>query len=54
VILFFAADPELVIAPLPQFCSASNPARYEATTQGAHIERELERAYRNRGQAPPP
>jgi isopenicillin N synthase-like dioxygenase len=54
VILFFAADPEQVIAPLPQFCNANNPPRYDATTQVAHIERELARAYRNRGQPPPP
>lgn len=53
VILFFAADPELVIAPLPQFFSEANPPRYEATTQVAHITRELERAYRNRGEPPP-
>ena len=54
VILFFAADPDQVIAPLPQFCSPDNPPRYDATTQVAHIERELSRAYRNRGQTPPP
>jgi isopenicillin N synthase-like dioxygenase len=54
VILFFAADPEHVIAPLPQFCNAANPPRYDATTQVAHIERELARSYRNRGESPPP
>jgi isopenicillin N synthase-like dioxygenase len=48
VILFFAVDPEHVVAPLPAFVSASRPARYPPTTQGEHIERELERARRNR------
>jgi hypothetical protein len=37
-----------VVAPLPAFVSASRPARYPPTTQGEHIERELERARRNR------
>jgi isopenicillin N synthase-like dioxygenase len=48
VILFFAVDPEHVIAPLPPFVSETNPPRYEPTTQGEHIKRELERARRNR------
>jgi len=52
VILFFAVDPEHVIAPLPRFVSQENPARYAATTQGEHIQRELERAHRNRDEAP--
>ena len=50
VILFFAVDPEHVIAPLPQFVTQANPSRYEPTTQGGHIQRELERARRNRDQ----
>ena len=48
VILFFAVDPEHVIAPLPQFVSEANPPRYAPTTQGEHIKAELERARRNR------
>ena len=48
VILFFAVDPEHVIAPLPQFVSEAQPARYAPTTQGDHIRDELERARRNR------
>lgn len=50
VILFFAVDPEHVIAPLPKFVSEARPSRYPATTQGEHIKRELERAHRNRDQ----
>lgn len=48
VILFFAVDPEHVIAPLPRFVSEANPPRYAPTTQGEHIKAELERARRNR------
>jgi isopenicillin N synthase-like dioxygenase len=51
VVLFFAVDPEHVIAPLPPFVSETRPARYEPTTQGGHIQAELERARRNRDQA---
>jgi isopenicillin N synthase-like dioxygenase len=51
VILFFAVDPEHVIAPLPRFVSDSNPPRYSPTTQGEHIKTELARAYRNRDES---
>lgn len=53
VILFFAVDPEHVVAPLPQFVSEANPPRYPPTTQGEHIQRELERSRRNRDQHQP-
>lgn len=54
VILFFAADPEHVIAPLPQFVNEANPPRYAPVTQGEHIKAELERARRYRDQASQP
>jgi isopenicillin N synthase-like dioxygenase len=50
VILFFAVDPEHVIAPLSQFVSEAMPSRFAPTTQGGHIKDELERARRNRDQ----
>lgn len=37
LILFNAFDADAVIAPLAEFVSADNPARYEPTTQVAHI-----------------
>jgi hypothetical protein len=54
VILFFAADPEHVIALLPQFVNEANSPRYAPITQGEHIKAELERARRYRDQASQP
>lgn len=48
LILFNAFDADAVIAPLPEFVSASNPARYAPTTQVAHINAEVSAAVANR------
>lgn len=48
LILFNAFDADAVIAPLPQFVTADNPARYEPTTQVAHINGEVSTAMTNR------
>ena len=47
LILFNAFDAEAVIAPLPEFVTATNPARYEPTTQVAHINAEVSAAVAN-------
>jgi isopenicillin N synthase-like dioxygenase len=47
LILFFAVDGDYPVAPLPEFISNDQPARYEAITQDAHIEAELARAAKN-------
>ncbi len=44
IILFFAVDGDYTVAPLPQFVSRENPARYKSITQDEHIARELERS----------
>lgn len=48
LILFNAFDADAVIAPLPQFVSSDNPARYEPTTQVGHINAEVTAAMENR------
>ncbi len=47
LILFNAFDADAVIAPLPQFVSDDNPARFEPTTQVAHINAEVSAAVAN-------
>lgn len=47
LILFNAFDADARIAPLPQFVGADNPARYEPTTQVAHINAEVSTAVAN-------
>ena len=48
LILFNAFDADAVIAPLPEFVSTDNPARFEPTTQVAHINAEVSAAVANR------
>jgi len=47
LILFNAFDAEAVIAPLPEFVTEDNPARFEPTTQVAHINAEFGAAIAN-------
>jgi len=47
LILFNAFDADAVIAPLPEFVSDDNPARFEPTTQVAHINAEVSQAVAN-------
>ena len=48
MVLFFALDGDYEVAPLPQFTSPDNPARYTPVTQNDHIRIELERAAANK------
>jgi len=48
LILFNAFDADALIAPLDEFVSESNPARFEPTTQVAHINAEVSAAVANR------
>jgi len=50
LILFNAFDADAVIEPLPEFVSEANPARYEPTTQVAHINAEVSAAVENLAQ----
>jgi isopenicillin N synthase-like dioxygenase len=47
LILFNAFDADAVIAPLPAFVTEQNPARFEPTTQVAHINAEVSQAVAN-------
>lgn len=47
LILFNAFDADAVIAPLPEFVSDENPARFEPTTQVAHINAGVSQAVAN-------
>lgn len=49
LILFNAFDADAVIAPLERFVGPDNPARYEPTTQVAHIDAEVSAAVANLG-----
>ena len=44
IVLFFAVNTDVVVAPLDRFVSAENPARYDAMTQREHTRNELMRA----------
>lgn len=48
VVMFFAVDEHVTVSPLPEFVTAESPARYPATRQADHIDREMERARRHR------
>jgi isopenicillin N synthase-like dioxygenase len=48
VVLFVAANDDIEVAPLPQFVSATSPARYVPITQAQHIDNEIKRAQENR------
>lgn len=48
LILFNAFDADALIAPLPQFVTNENPARYAPTTQVGHINAEVSAAVENR------
>lgn len=47
IVLFVAANEGIDIAPLPQFVTHENPARYAPITQADHIENEVGRAKAN-------
>ncbi|DAZ94539.1 TPA: hypothetical protein N0F65_002191 [Lagenidium giganteum] len=44
IVRFNGVDGDTVIQPLPQFVSATNPARYAKTTQRQHIEEQINQA----------
>jgi isopenicillin N synthase-like dioxygenase len=47
IVMFFAVNPGIEVAPLPCFVGEGRPARYEATTQEANIEQEMNSAQDN-------
>ena len=48
VVMFFAVDDDVVVAPTEPFVSDRNPTGYAASRQSEHIRRELRRAEENR------
>ena len=47
VVMFFAVNDNVQIAPLSQFTSAKKPARYASTTQLTHLNGEIDAAKDN-------
>jgi len=47
IVMFMAVDDGLSIAPLEQYVSDSNPARYQPVTQADHLDAEIRRARKN-------
>jgi isopenicillin N synthase-like dioxygenase len=47
LVMFFAANQGIEIAPLPDFVSKNQPARYAATTQERHIDTQIALAEKN-------
>jgi isopenicillin N synthase-like dioxygenase len=47
IVMFFAANDDVDIAPLPQFVSANSPSRFEPISQVQHLENEMKRATEN-------
>lgn len=47
IVMFFAVNENIEIAPLPQFVSATTPSRYAPITQAEHIDNEIARAKQN-------
>ena len=54
IVMFFAANDDMEIAPLPRFVSDSAPALYPVTTQAAHMRYEIDRARQNASQISEP
>lgn len=48
IVMFFAANADVTIAPLPQFVSDARPSRYAEIGQREHIDNEIRRAELNR------
>lgn len=48
IVMFFAVDDSVEVAPLPDFTSADRPPLYEPVTQKAHLAAEVARAEQNR------
>ena len=48
IVMFFAVNDDEIVAPLAQFISTNNPAKYSAVRQRDHLHRELEKAALNR------
>lgn len=48
IVLFFAVNNDVMVSPLDQFVSESNPAKYAALGQRAHTQNELAQAESNR------
>jgi isopenicillin N synthase-like dioxygenase len=44
IVMFFAADADCIVSPMPKFVSKSNPARFAPVTQHAYIKQEWDRA----------
>ena len=48
IVMFFAANEDVRIAPLPQFVDENRPSRFDAITQSEHIDEEMRRSEENR------
>ena len=51
IVMFFAANDNLAIGPLPQFVTIDSPARYSPISQEQHIDNEIQRAKNNAANA---
>jgi isopenicillin N synthase-like dioxygenase len=52
IVMFFAVNDEETVAPLNDFISDAAPAKYDAVRQREHLQREMEKAARNRDAFP--
>ncbi len=48
IVMFFAVNDEVLIAPLQDFISENQPAKYAAIKQRDHLQREMQKAAQNR------
>ena len=48
IVMFFAVNDEETVAPLEDFISESQPAKYDAVKQRDHLQREMQKATQNR------
>ena len=52
IVMFFAVNDGIEIAPLADFVSDKHPALFEPVTQAEHLHSEVQRAVGNRSTAP--
>ena len=52
IVMFFAVNDDQIVAPLAEFITVDNPAKYSAVRQRDHLNRELEKAALNRDASP--
>lgn len=48
IVMFFAVNDDEVVAPLDEFVTEDNPAKYSPVSQRAHLYREVDKAVENR------